>query len=165
MVGYHNNSHASKTLKGNIMFFKTNYLTKTIEGTKSAFDRAGKSSGKTHEELERLLKLHPDFQCVTVKPEIKSGKKTYKGLNIKFMERFIKAQMRRDEFMAEFERVNAYAKATQEVAFPFIKKWFLDKFSTEDEKFDMEKAREIISAYEQAEAAKYTASESEAAAA
>ena len=37
--------------------------------------------------------------------------------------------------------------------------------SPKKEKFDMEKAREIISAYELAEATRYTASESEAAAA
>lgn len=145
--------------------FSLDFMNKKIEGTKSAYDRASKGSGRTFEELERLLKLHPDFQCVIVKPEIKIGKQTYKGLNTKFMERFIKAQPNSDELMAEFERVKAFAKATQEVAFPFIKKWFLDKFSTEDEKFDMEKAREIISAYEQAEATRYTASESEAAAA
>ena len=147
------------------MFFKTNYLTKTIEGTKSAFDKASKGTGEMFEELERLIRLHPEYQCVVVKPKVNINKQTYDGLNIKFMERFIMTQMRSDEFMAEFERVKAYANATQKVAFPFIKKWFLNKFSTENEKFDMEYAREVISAYEQAEATRYTASESEAAAA
>lgn len=129
--------------------FTIDFITKTITGTKASFNKAGKGFGAEYEELAAKLAAHPDFTLIVKEQKHKStkAKRTYEGLDFDFMEAYIEMQSEAQKLMKEYEAVKEMAEIRCSSKYPLTKKWFLGKFSTEDQPFDMEKARKSIADY------------------
>ena len=129
--------------------FTINFFEKTITGTKASFTKAGKGHGPEYEELAAKMAAHPDFTLEVKEQKTKStkAKKTYDGLDFKFMEDFISTLDAAKEMMAKYNAVKKMAKDCGTKVYPLTKKWFLDTFSTVNHPFDMDEAREAINAY------------------
>ena len=145
----------------------------TISGTTANFKKASKGSGAAYEELCRLMKEHPTFKLDEIKPtkHIEGKKRTYEGLNLSFIKTYIGIKDSAEADLAEFEKVKKYAEDSKLAVFPFVKKWFIEKFGEADENsatdkigktikhFDMELAKAQISAYQQDKAKNYESAE------
>ena len=129
--------------------FTINFFDKTITGTKASFNKAAKGYGPEYEELSAKMAAHPDFKLEVKEQKHKAAKakKTYDGLDFPFMRAYILTRPNSDSLMAEYEAVKKIAKDSGTKTYPLTKKWFLGKFSTEDQPFDMDEAREAINAY------------------
>jgi len=144
-----------KNTNSNIHFthFSVNFFEHTIIGTKASFNKAGRGQGAIYEELTLLISRHPDFTLAIKEQKVRSNKKkeTYTGLTLKFMKDYIATTKSAESDLKEFDRVKAYAKEHDHPIYPFMKKWFLEKY----ENFNMEEARKAISAYQQSQARNY----------
>lgn len=129
--------------------FTIDFFDQKIIGTKASFNKAAKGFGSEYEELAAKMAAHPDFELVVKEQKHKSikAKRTYEGLDFPFMEAYILTQSDSNALMAEYHSVKAMAKSCGSNVYALTKKWFLDTFATEDEPFDMSKAREAINAY------------------
>ena len=74
--------------------FTIDFINKTISGTQSSFNKAGKGFSDEYEELAAKMAAHPDFKLVVKEQKHKStkAKKTYHGLDFDFMEAYIEMQ-------------------------------------------------------------------------
>ena len=125
--------------------FVIDFVKKTITGSEASFKKAGKGKGLEYDELTEKIAKHPDFKLVVIEAKKSTkAKRTYDGLNYKFMEEYFLTQTTAVELTKEYNNVRKMAKETGRKEFPFTKKWFLDKFSTEDNPFDMEEAKAKI---------------------
>lgn len=129
--------------------FVIDFINKTITGTKASFHKAGKGYGSEYEELAAKTAAHPDFQLVIKEQKHKTtkSKRTYDGLNFPFMSSYILTCDNADTLLKELEKVKEIAISSGVKPYPLAKKWFLGKFGTEEKPFDMDTAREAISAY------------------
>ena len=109
-------------------YFTTNHFARTIEGSKRAFDRAGKRIDPEYTELLAHMNDNP-----TYKLEIKENTKktTYKGLDSDFIREYI--ALYDADRMPEFEAISEKYK------FPTVKKWFLEIYKTEGKTFNIKK--------------------------
>ena len=128
--------------------FTLNFFDKTITGTKASFNKANKGFGPEYEELTSKMAAHPDFTLVVKEQKTKTtkSKRTYEGMDFKFMEDYI-ATFEDVSLAKEYEAVKQMAEDCGTKAYPLTKKWFLGKFGTEDQPFDMEQARKDITDY------------------
>ena len=129
--------------------FTIDFINKSIIGTKSSFNKAGKGFGDEYEELAAKMAAHPDFKLVEKEQKHKStkAKRTYDGLDFDFMEAYIEIQPASEKLKNEYESVKQMAANCGTSKYPLTKKWFLGKFGTEDQPFDMEQARKEIADY------------------
>lgn len=137
------------TNKNMTVRFTIDFPTKTITGTKASFNKAGKGFGAEYEELAAKLAAHPDYTLVVKEQKRKTtkAKRTYEGLDFDFMEAYIEMQAEAEKLTKEYEAVKQMAAIRCSSKYPLTKKWFLGKFSTEDQPFDMDKARKDIDNY------------------
>ena len=137
------------TNKNMNVHFTINFFDKQIIGTKSSFNKAGKGFGAEYEELAAKMAAHPDFKLVVKEQKHKStkAKRTYDGLDFDFMEAYIEMQTDAQKLKNEYESVKQMAANCGTSKYPMTKKWFLGKFGTEDQPFDMEQARKDITDY------------------
>ena len=137
------------TNKNMNVHFTINFFDKQIIGTKSSFNKAGKGFGAEYEELAAKMAAHPDFKLVEKEQKHKStkAKRTYDGLDFDFMEAYIEMQPEAQKLKKEYEAVKEMAEIRCSAKYPLTKKWFLGKFGTEDQPFDMEQARKDITDY------------------
>lgn len=144
---------ANTTMKTTVRF-TINFFGKTITGTKASFNKAGKGYGPEYEELAEKMANHPDFQLVVKeqKHQTARAKRTYDGMDFKFMEDFIATQANAEVLRKEFEAVKKKAVECGTKKYPLTKKWFLGKFSTETKPFDMNEAKETIAQFRIAQA-------------
>ena len=135
-----------KTTNTNTARFTINFFEKTIIGTKASFSKASKGVGDAYDELAAKMAAHPDFRLVEKeqKHTIKRAKRTYEGMDFKFMEDYIRIQTKAAAIMAEYNSVKQCAKENKISVYPFVKKWFLGEFDPDGNGFDMEKARNEI---------------------
>ncbi len=126
--------------------FTIDFINKTITGTKASFTKAGKGFGAEYEELAAKVAAYPDFKLVEKEQKHKStkAKRTYDGLDFDFMEAYIEMQGDAQKLKNEYESVKQMAVNCGTSKYPMTKKWFLGKFGTEDQPFDMEQARKDI---------------------
>lgn len=126
--------------------FTLNFFDKTITGTKASFDKANKGFGPEYEELTSKMAAHPDFKLVIKEQKAKTtkSKRTYEGMDYKFMEAYI-ATFEDASMMMEYEAVKQMAEDCGTKAYPLVKKWFLHKFSDMEGVFDMDAAKKDIS--------------------
>ena len=105
------------------------------------------------------MAAHSDFELKVKAEKNKSTrpKRSYEGMNTKFIKDFIATLTNAKEVMAEYEAVQKMAKDCDTKAFPMTKKWFLGKFGTEDEGFDMAAAKKRIYNFRIAQAEKMAA--------
>ena len=129
--------------------FTLDFVNKTIVGTKASFDKAGKGFGAEYEELSAKMTMHPDFSLKfkEQKKQTTRAKRTYEGLDFSFMERYISTEPKAEVLRKEYDAVRAEAKEKTGKEYPLTKKWFLGKFSDENNPFEMEKAKEKISSH------------------
>lgn len=139
--------------------FTIDFINMNIVGTKTSFNKASKGFGPEYEELAAKMAAHPNFELVVKEPKHKSNKakRTYDGLNFKFMEAFIETKEDAETVMKEYTAVKNMAKKIGTPKYPMTKKWFLNKFGSETKPFDMDAAKEIISDYRIAKAEKAAA--------
>lgn len=138
--------------------FTIDFFNKSITGTKASFDKAGKGFGAEYEELTAKMAAHPDFELRVKEQKVKTtrSKRTYEGMDYKFMEDYI-ATFEDASMVKEYEAVKQMAADCGTKAYPLTKKWFLDKFGTEAEGFDMAAAKERITNFRLAQAAEMAA--------
>jgi len=134
--------------------FTLNFFDKTITGTKASFNKANKGFGPEYDELTSKMAAHPDFKLVVKEQKAKStkAKRSYEGMDFTFMKDYISTMTNAKALMAEYEAVKKMADDCGTKAYPLTKKWFLGKFGTEDEGFDMAAAKERISNFRIAKA-------------
>lgn len=139
--------------------FTIDFFNKTITGTKASFDKAGKGFGAEYEELTAKMSAHPEFTLVIKeqKSKITRAKRSYEGMDYKFMEDYIATFENAAALLKEYEAVKQMAEKHETKVYPLTKKWFLDKFGTEDEGFDMAAAKERITNFRLAQAAEMAA--------
>ena len=133
--------------------FTINFFNKTITGTKASFNKAGKGFGPEYEELTSKMAAHPDFTLVVKEQKTKTtkAKRTYEGMDYKFMEDYI-ATFEDETMVKAYKAVKQMAEDCGTKAYPLVKKWFLSKFSDMEGGFDMEAAKKDISDYRIAKA-------------
>lgn len=129
--------------------FTIDFISKKIIGTQASFNKASKGTGEIYEELASKIARHPDFEVAVKeqKKHITKAKRTYDGMDFKFMEAYIATQKIADQLMKEYKAVKKMAKASNTSVYPFTKKWFLGEFDPEKKGFDMKKAIEEISSH------------------
>lgn len=138
----------NSTVRFTIDFFK-----QTIIGTKASFAKAGKGFGPEYEELTAKMATHPTFTLTVKEQKHKAtcAKKTYEGMDFKFMEDYI-ATFEDATLAHEYESVKEMAKKCGTKAYPLTKKWFLGRFSKMEGGFDMDAARKDIANFRIAQA-------------
>lgn len=127
-------------------YFTINFFEGTISGTKTSFNRAGRGISPYYEELTEKMNAHPTFTLVIKEPKKKSDKpkRTYFGMDFKFMEKYISIQKNSEQLMVEYKAVKKFAEDAHLSVYPTTKKWFLGEFDPDGEGFDMAKAKEEI---------------------
>lgn len=92
--------------------FTLNFFEKTITGTKASFNKANKGYGPEYEELTAKMAAHPDFTLEVKEQKSKAtkAKKTYEGMDTKFIKDFIATLTNAKEVMAEYEAIQKMAK-------------------------------------------------------
>ena len=132
--------------KNSVRFF-VDFAKKEITGTKTSLNKAKCYGSPEYKELCKLVKAHPQFTIAVKEANQKKSKQTYKDLNFKFIESYISIKSNRDELTREYEAVKASAECLGRSAYPRVKRWFIERFSTKDKPFDVEEAtREIENA-------------------
>lgn len=114
-------------------YFTTNHFTKTIEGSKRAFDRAGKRIEPEYSELLAHMNDNHDYKLV-IKENTK--KTTYKGLDIDFIREYIS--------LYDADRLPEFEAISKKFKFPTVKKWFLENYKNEGETFNVKKEMKKI---------------------
>ncbi len=136
--------------------FIVDFLGKQIIGTKASFDKASKGISPIYEELTAKINAHPTFALTVKEQKHKSTKvkRTYEGLNFKFIEDYISIQeaKRAAAIMAEYVSVKAFAEDSGLSIYPFVKKWFLGEFDPDGNGFDMAAAKKAVADAKMAEA-------------
>ena len=135
----------STTTSSSTNRFTIDFFEGKIRGLKASFDKAAKGSGSEYEELISKMAAHPTYKLEVIKPA--KTKRTYDGMNSKFIKDYIATLSNAKEMMAEYNAVQKMAKNCDTSAYPMTKKWFLGKFATEDAPFDMDAAKEQITNY------------------
>lgn len=135
----------STTTSSSINRFTIDFFEGKIRGLKASFDKAAKGFGSEYEELIAKMEAHPSYELEVVKAT--KTKRTYDGMNTKFIKDYISTLSNAKEMMAEYDAVQKMAKNCGTSAYPMTKKWFLGKFATEDAPFDMDAAKEQITNY------------------
>ena len=107
--------------------FSFNFVAKTIEGSKSAINRANKGLEPEFKELCDMIAAQPTF-TVTVKTiDQKEDKEKYHDLTFKRMEIYIGLQSDKERKLAEYKAVKKVAEA-KGAKYPLTKKWFLKTY-------------------------------------
>ena len=118
-------------MKNNTTNYTINATQKVIIITKK-FEKAANCIGsKEYNELVRLMNDFPTFEIRVKEIEKNNKKKTYNGLTIGEMKRFVETQSEEEAIL--FERVVAIAKH-KKGAYAITKKWFLNKYKEAYEK-------------------------------
>ena len=136
--------------------FIVDFINKEIIGTKASFDKASKGISPIYDELTAKMNAHPAFALKVKEQKHKSSKakRTYDGMDFKFIEDYIAIQQTKKaaDVMAEYISVKAFAKESGISVYPFIKKWFLGEFDPDGNGFDMDAAKKAIYEAKMAEA-------------
>lgn len=134
--------------------FTVDFFGKQILGTKTSFDKAKHYDSDEYKELCGLMSDNPGFELVVKEIKQNKSKQSYKKLNFKFIESYISIQSDAEKIMREYRAIKISAKSLGRSVYPDTKRWFIERFSSEDKPFDMDKAtREIENAAAQAGAA------------
>jgi len=124
--------------------FAVDFASKQIIGTEASLNKAKRYGSNEYNELCRLMEAHPRFSVVKKEIEQSKSKRTYKKLNIAFIETYISIQPHADEIKQEYQNVKTTATSLKVSVYPYTKSWFLKKFGSKDKPFDMDKALEEI---------------------
>ena len=126
----------------NSVHFTVDFAKKEIVGTQTALTKAQRYGNDEYKELCKLVEAHPQFKVVKKEVQENKSKKTYKHMDFRFMKAYISIQPNAAELMKEYRQVKEVAETLGLSVYPHTKSWFLKKFGTEKERFDMKKAIE-----------------------
>ena len=112
-------------MKNTTANYTINAAKKEIIITKKFEKAANIINSNEYKDLVILMRDFPDFQIKVKEIKKKSNKKTYNGLTIDEMKRFIST--RTEEEAALFDKVVAIAKH-KKGSYAITKKWFLNKY-------------------------------------
>lgn len=107
--------------------FTINFTNKTIVGTKTSIEKAGRFGSPEYKELSALLAVHVNFQVVEKPIKSNPRKKSYHGLTFERMKQYIETQPDSEENLALFEKAKKIAESKNS-QYPLTKKWFLSTF-------------------------------------
>ena len=102
-------------------YFTVDFFNNKIIGTKTSFNKASKGISPYYQQLTTLIKEHPTFTLEVKEPKKKSRKpkRTYEGLDFKFIEAYISIQKNSARLLMDYNAVKAYgfdmAKAREEI--------------------------------------------------
>lgn len=122
--------------------FAVDFAGRQITGTQASLNKAKHYGSEEYKELCKLVEAHPCFKIVKKEVQENKSKKTYKHMDFRFMKAYISIQPNAAELMKEYRQVKEVAETLGLSVYPHTKSWFLKKFSTEKERFDMKKAIE-----------------------
>lgn len=111
---------------------KINFVSRTIEMTKTEAKEAGKYNSDKYNELKAIRADFPNFRIVTKSTSKK--KDTYKGLNYAYITKYIADHTKEDdERRAEFDRLRGYENdkknpLAETATYGEVKAWFLLNF-------------------------------------
>ena len=106
----------------------------TIIASKTTLKKASIPNSPEYKELMKLMKKHPTLTIAEKEIKEAIGKKTYKGLDKAFVEKYISIQTNAVDLKAQYEQAAKMGK------FPLVRKWFLNTFKN----FNMDEAKEAI---------------------
>lgn len=109
----------------NVKGYELNVAEGKIVITKVFQKKAGVYGSNEYNVLVNLRRDLPDYQIEVKEIKKKENKKSYKGLNIDEMKRFINT--RGEEEQQAFEKVLQIAEGKQG-KYAMVKKWFLDNY-------------------------------------
>ncbi len=122
-------------------YFTLDFPEKTIWGSRTSFDRAGKGVKSYYQELTRLMKEQPTFECKVKEIQKKHDKKIWAGLTLTLMKEYITLVLKSNRLLNEYNSRIAYAKENEEALYPTMKKWFIQLVGKD---FDVEKTKEQV---------------------
>lgn len=122
--------------------FNYNMINNTIEGYKSAIERANKGIEPEFSELMEMMAKCPTFTVVAKKRDEKKTKETYRGLTIKKMEAYILIYCGEDE-LKKFNNVCEVGKALGK-KYIEAKRWFLKNHKSLLDRAEMDKLSDDV---------------------
>lgn len=132
--------------------FALDFVNCQIVGTETSLKKAQYPGSAEYKEICELMEAHPRFKVATKKVKRNKSKQTYKALNFTFIEKYISIQPNNERIMQEYEAIKSSAKSLGRSVYPDTKRWFIERFSSEDKPFAMdEAAKEIENAAAQAD--------------
>lgn len=134
--------------------FVFDYPNRAIVGSKTSIRKAGVPGSKEQAALLKLMRKEPGFAVVEKEYRANANKRTYEGLNLEFIKRYLSIQPNAEHLVDEYDAVVKTAVDTNRKVYPFVKKWFLDNFGTQDSPFNMAVAKEAIEKYDLSQAKK-----------
>lgn len=126
--------------------FTVDFINKKIAGTKASFDKAKRYGSSEYNELRGLMNDNPGFEIVVKTVKQNKSKQAYKKLDFTFIERYISIQPDAEKIMREYEAIKISAKSLGRSVYPDTKRWFIERFSSEDKLFNMDEAAKAIEA-------------------
>lgn len=118
-------------MKNTTTNYTINAAAKEIIITKK-FEKAANVIGSNeYKDLVTLMKDFPEFSIKVKEIKKKKGKKTYSGLTIKEMRRFIESRSENELIL--FDKVVEIAKQ-KKGSYAITKKWFLNKYKEDYDK-------------------------------
>ena len=124
--------------------FAVDFANQQIVGTETSLKKAKRYGSSEYIELCKLMEVHPHFAVVRKEVNQNKSKKTYKNLSFNFIEKYISIQPNADEIRKEYIAIKNNAVSLDISVYPHTKSWFLKKFGSEEQPFDIDKAIEEI---------------------
>ena len=115
---------------------KINEAARTIEMTKMFYRAACQFGTEEYKMLQEARRDYPGFKTAIAQPKknSKAQNESYKGLDYKYMEKYITAHDDEDQsVMAEYKMLRGLDEESKEIgieslSYQEMKAWFLDKF-------------------------------------
>lgn len=102
------------------------YANNTIILTKKFSKEANEFNSAAYKTLKQLIKDFPTYTIKVKEIKKKENKRSYKGLTISEMKRFVEKIGKKE--LEEFNNVKTIAESRSFSSYGTIKKWFLDKY-------------------------------------
>ena len=123
--------------------FTLDFPGRKIVGTTAGFAKASKGSGDAYDELVALMNKHPDFGFEVKKPEEPAKpKQSYKGMDIDFIQDYLKAVNDTATLKKVTDNI-AFAEKEKMSKYPLVKRKFFEEYKN----FDYSEAKKVVKEY------------------
>lgn len=119
--------------------YTINFETETIIITKKFAEAAQVLASREAKELKALRTEYPSYKIEYKTINKKENKKSYKGLTLAAMKDYLGTREDSKEALEEYKRVIEMTKEKhkEKGKYAIVKKWFLDKYREDYEKFSI----------------------------
>lgn len=114
--------------------YTINHEAKTITITRDFAKRSGIINSDEYKLFVQFRTDYPEYKVLKRTADTNKSKNTYNGLTLEKMEKYLETRSNADEALAAFEAAKAYYKG-QSAYYAKIKKWFLDNYKVDFEKY------------------------------